>query len=71
MEHRLTFAARLRQLRERSGLTQEQLASRAGLHKMAVAKIETGQREWPRTDTALALARALGITPGELLQGLA
>jgi transcriptional regulator with XRE-family HTH domain len=54
------FAGRLKHLREAAGLTQEQLAERAGMHRFGVAKLEQGLREpaWP---TVLALAKALGV----------
>jgi transcriptional regulator with XRE-family HTH domain len=54
------FAQRLRALREAAGLTQQQLAERAGLYPFSVAKLEQGVQEptWP---TVLDLARALGV----------
>jgi transcriptional regulator with XRE-family HTH domain len=63
------FAARLRQLREAVVLTQEQLAGRAGLHKLGVAKLERGGRE-PAWATVLALADALGV-PCDQFRGAA
>src|SRR3989442_532627 len=55
------FGDRLRRLREQQGLTQRQLAERAGCHLMTVAKLEAGTQEpaWPLVQ---ALARALGVT---------
>ena len=55
-----TFAYRLRTLREKSTLTQQQLAERAGMHKLTVAKLEQGLRE-PSWATVRALAEALGV----------
>jgi putative transcriptional regulator len=54
------FAGRLKALREAAGLTQKELADRAGFHHFSVAKLEQGVQEptWP---TVLALARALGV----------
>ncbi|HYT92782.1 MAG TPA: helix-turn-helix transcriptional regulator [Gemmataceae bacterium] len=54
------FAGRLKELREAAGLTQQQLAQRAGLHKLSVAKLEQGLRE-PSWATVQALAAALGV----------
>jgi len=53
-----TFGPRLRELRVRAGLTQAQLAERAGLSLAAVKHYEQGLREptWP---TLQALADAL------------
>jgi transcriptional regulator with XRE-family HTH domain len=54
------FAGRLRVLREAAGLTQQQLAEKAGFYKFTIAKFEQGIQEptWP---TVLALAAALGV----------
>jgi transcriptional regulator with XRE-family HTH domain len=50
----------LRQLREAAGLSQAELAERAGMHRFGVAKIERGERV-PGWDTVLALGKALGV----------
>jgi transcriptional regulator with XRE-family HTH domain len=55
------FAGKLKELRESAGLTQQQLAERAGFHGFTVAKLEQGVQEptWP---TVLDLAGALGVS---------
>src|ERR1700736_3118092 len=55
------FSARLKELREGAGLTQQQLAEGAGIHKLTVAKLEQGIRE-PSWATVQTLANALGVT---------
>jgi WD40 repeat protein/transcriptional regulator with XRE-family HTH domain len=55
------FAGLLRQLRERAGLTQEELAETAGLSPRAVSDLERGIHRTARKDTALLLAGALGV----------
>jgi transcriptional regulator with XRE-family HTH domain len=55
------FGNRLRELREAAGLTQGQLAERAGLHIQGVVKLERGERE-PAWSTLLSLAEALGCS---------
>jgi transcriptional regulator with XRE-family HTH domain len=55
-----SFGPRLRELRESAGLTQSQLAERAGLHPQGVVKLERGERE-PAWATFVALSRALGV----------
>jgi transcriptional regulator with XRE-family HTH domain len=57
----IAFGVRLRELREAAGLTQAQLAERAGLHPQGVVKLERGERE-PAWSTLLALADALGVS---------
>ena len=54
------FAVRLRELREAAGLTQSQLADRAGMHLHGITKLEQGDRA-PAWATVLALAEALEV----------
>jgi DNA-binding XRE family transcriptional regulator len=55
------FAGRLRELREEAGLTQTDLAGKAGLTREGVAQLETGRRK-PAWETVLALCEALGCS---------
>jgi transcriptional regulator with XRE-family HTH domain len=57
------FAGRLRELRADAGLTQAELADRAGMHLRGLTKLEQGERE-PAWGTVLDLARALGVEVG-------
>ena len=54
------FAARLRELREKAGLTQEGLAEASGLTRDGIAHLEQGRRS-PAWETVLAVAKALGV----------
>lgn len=56
-----SFGARLRRLREASGLSQEELAHRAGLTPNAVGTLERGERRRPYPNTIRALADALEL----------
>jgi transcriptional regulator with XRE-family HTH domain len=56
-----TFAAKLKEQREAAGLSQAELAKRAGLHTQAVAKLEQGIRD-PAFATVQVLASALGVS---------
>ncbi|HLM47314.1 MAG TPA: helix-turn-helix transcriptional regulator [Myxococcaceae bacterium] len=56
--HGAHFGARLRRLREGAGLTQEELASRAGLSTRAISSLERGERKHPYPHTARSLADA-------------
>jgi len=64
-DRRTAFGDRLRALRLEAGISQEELASRSGLHRTYVSSVERGQR-----NIALAnihsLADALGIDVREL-----
>jgi transcriptional regulator with XRE-family HTH domain len=55
-----TFAQKLKRLREAAGLSQPQLAERAGMNRFGIAKLEQGVRE-PTWATVQAIARALGL----------
>ena len=59
------FGARLRGLREAAGLTQEELAARAGLTAHAVGVLERGERKRPYPHTVRSLADALGLSDVE------
>lgn len=60
-DDRRSFGARLRTLREEAGLSQEDLAERAGLSSHAVSALERGTRTRPYPHTVRALADALGL----------
>lgn len=59
------FGATVRKLRTERGLTQEQLAERAHVHRTYLASIETGHRNVGIVNVVY-LARALGTTPAAL-----
>src|SRR5215210_1702072 len=59
------FGERLRRLRETAGLTQEELASRAGLTAKAVSALERGERKRPYPHTVRSLAEALELSERE------
>jgi transcriptional regulator with XRE-family HTH domain len=58
---------RLKRLRTAAGLTQQALATKAGLSMSAIIHIEKGRIPDPRGSTLKALAGALGVTVDELL----
>lgn len=62
------FGNRLRELRGRRGLTQEQLAHQAGVDRAWISSAETGRRNASLL-TLYRLAEALEIDPGELIIG--
>ncbi|HEU5423617.1 MAG TPA: helix-turn-helix domain-containing protein, partial [Nitrolancea sp.] len=59
------FGVRLRRLRESAGLSQEQLAERAGLSANAIGALERGDRQRPYPNTVRALSDALELAPAE------
>ncbi len=59
------FGARLRRLREAAGLTQDELASRAGLTARGISDLERGVRKRPYPHTVRSLVEALGLAEEE------
>ena len=58
--------ARLKDVRQRKALTQQQLAEKAGVNRVTIARIEGGKDE-PFPTTLRKVADALGVEPEELL----
>jgi predicted ATPase/transcriptional regulator with XRE-family HTH domain len=57
-----SFGELLRDHRRAAGLTQEELAERAGVSPRSISEMERGGAQVPRRDTVGRLARALGLT---------
>lgn len=60
------LAQNLRRLRKLTGLSQEELANRAGLHRTYVSSVERAERNISLENLFL-LAGALSVEPGDLL----
>jgi transcriptional regulator with XRE-family HTH domain len=63
------FGVNLARHRRLSGLSQEDVAIRAGTHRTEVSQLERGLR-LPRLDTAVRLAAAVEAELGELVEGM-
>jgi DNA-binding transcriptional regulator YiaG len=66
-EPELSIGGNIRAAREAHNLTQVQLAERMGVDQARISQWESGQTE-PLASSIMALARALGVEPGELLK---
>lgn len=64
---RKVFASRLRQIRQLKGLSQEELADMAGLHRTYVGSVERSERNIS-IDNIERLAKALEVDIIELLK---
>jgi predicted ATPase/DNA-binding XRE family transcriptional regulator len=64
----LAFGDLLRQHRNALGLTQEELAARAGLNPDTISLLERGERRRPHKYTTRSLAEALGLSPQEVIR---
>jgi len=56
----------VRRFRTSAGMSQEELAARAGLHRTYISSVERGQRNIS-LENIFALARALGCEPRDLV----
>ncbi|MFB8443293.1 helix-turn-helix domain-containing protein [Streptomyces niveus] len=68
---KISFAALLRDLREARSLTQQELATAAGVSVDAVSALERGRRTQPQPHTVRALATALRLRDADRLALLA
>jgi len=64
-----SFGKRLADVRKVKGLSQEELAYRAGMHAVAITYIETGKRK-PGITSIYKLAKGLSINVEDLFKGL-
>lgn len=64
------FGRLLRGLRVAAGLTQAELAQRAGLSAKAVGSLERGERRRPQPHTRRRLAAAVGLTDDQFVRRL-
>jgi DNA-binding XRE family transcriptional regulator len=62
-------AKRLKQYRIDAGMTQQEVATFAGIDRKTVNRIENFHFS-PNIDTLLRLSKAMGFTPSDLFQGL-
>jgi transcriptional regulator with XRE-family HTH domain len=67
--HREAFGHRVREHRLALGMSQEELADAAGIHRTYVSSVERGRRN-VSLDNIVALAHALRIDPARLLEGM-
>jgi transcriptional regulator with XRE-family HTH domain len=67
-KRRMPIRAKLKELRELAGLTQQELAIKSGLAVSSIAQIEQGMNHNPRMNTLKALALGLGVSLDELTE---
>lgn len=63
------FGNNLRRYRHKAQLSQEEVAFLASLHRTEIGLLERGERV-PAIDTAVRLAAAVSVPPGDLLAGI-
>jgi len=63
-----TTGKKLRRLRRGGAMTQQQLAEVSGVSPSTIVAIERGDRPNPHPGTLGKLAKALGVSPADLLE---
>jgi transcriptional regulator with XRE-family HTH domain len=61
------MAKRIQQFRAERGWSQQQLAARARINRVYLARLELGQQD-PRVSVLLKIARALRVKIGDLVE---
>jgi transcriptional regulator with XRE-family HTH domain len=56
-----TFGERLRMVRKKRGLTEDELAERTGMTRTSISYYETG-KQWPSLFNAVCIADVLGVS---------
>jgi len=64
------FGYFVRELREKAGLTQDELARKVGTSRPTITSIERGYRRYIPTHLVIKLGAGLGVPPGTLLAEL-
>ena len=62
-----TLGDRLRAVRRRLGVSQEELATRSGVEQESIERVEQNKRRYMRSDDLARLVKALGVSADELL----
>lgn len=60
------MAYRIKEIREKQKMTQEQLEQKSGISRQTISAIENGRAENVMVGTLLAIANALGMTIDDL-----
>lgn len=63
----MSVSNRIKELRVRSGMTQEELADKLGLKKSAIAKYENGRVENIKRTTLLKLSEIFNVSPAYIM----
>jgi transcriptional regulator with XRE-family HTH domain len=64
----IAFGRVLRSIRESQGISQEELAAKAGYHRTYVGLLERGEKS-PSLRTLFNVAGALKVRPSEMVRG--
>ena len=65
----MRFGSRVRKIRVNQGLSQEQLADRAGLHRTYIGMVERAEKNLS-LNSIEKIAKALGVSVSELMESI-
>ncbi|MDD5691633.1 MAG: helix-turn-helix transcriptional regulator [Candidatus Omnitrophica bacterium] len=65
---RLKLAKRIKELRKKKGLTQEQLSEQSGIDYKHIQLLESNKASAAKLDTIEKLAKAFNMSPSKLLK---
>ena len=63
-----TVSENIRKLRQKKGISQDRLSKEADIALNTVVKIETGESPNPTVETLEKIAKALGVSTGDLFK---
>ena len=63
-----TISKNIRRIRKEKGISQDRLSKEADLALNTVVKIETGENPNPTVETLQKIAKALGVSVGDLFK---
>ena len=58
----------IRRIRQEKGMSQDRLSKKADLALNTIVKVETGENPNPTVETLKKIAKALGVTIGDLFK---
>jgi len=58
----------IRRIRQEKGMSQDRLSKKADLALNTIVKVETGENPNPTVETLKKIAKALGVTVGDLFK---
>lgn len=64
------LASNIKRFRQKKKLTQDKLARLADISYTSITKIETGVIKKPSVQTVAKIAKALGVSVDELIEGI-
>ena len=68
MSRWVMLADNIKRYRNKNGLSQEQLAQKAGVTYSTLAKLESGVNQNPKVKTLQGIAQTLGVTIDDLMK---